>query len=801
MSYTIGIDARKLHDFGIGTYVRNLIHALAELDRENRYVVFYRTPAAGTPLADLPENFQVVAERSPVYSLREMVALSWRLFRLKLDLYHATHYVLPAVVPCRVVVTIHDIIHLLYPEFLPSRLAFFYAQRMIRRSLTRGDRIITVSQNTKADLMEYFEVDGTKIDVVYNGVDDVFRRHLRPDELERALKSLEIPRPYLLFVGNPAKKHKNLDNVVKAYARARQIHPFDAPLVCVGDRTSAGFKFLQRAAQLGIGDRVLLLGHVAAGGAAGDLPGGEPLPLPHPLRGLRPAGGRGDGLGGAGDHLQHLVAQGDRRGLLPPRRPAQRRGDGQGHRPVHGRRGPPQGAGQARPAARPGLPLAAHRRAHPGDLPERHRGTAPGPDSADGSGGSAAAPRTTGAVAVGGAGCGRERRRGRRVTGRFGARPALVHDWLTGMRGGEKVLAAIASLLPGAPIHTLFHFPGSVSGALESHPVHTSFLQRAPGTRRHYRRYLPLFPAAVEGFDLAGHDLVISSSHCVAKGAIPPPGSLHVCYCHTPMRYAWDQEHAYFPRRDGVKARLRGLVLSRLRTWDVASAARVDAFVANSRFVAERIRRYYRREAEVIHPPVDVEFFTPSPPAGEPRRPGGHGGRRLLPDGHRAGPLQADRAGDRRLRAARPRAAGGGHRPRGASACGASPAPAPGSSAGCRTRSCAGSTAAPAACSSPGSRTSASPRSRPWPAARRWSPSAVEACSTWSRTASTGCSSARPGRGTSTRWRRRLTKPAGSASMTLNLRSRAEAFSVPRFLDRFSTFLETRVSARKERSG
>ena len=263
MPYAIGIDARKIHDFGIGTYIRHLIYALADLDRENRYVVFYCTLAAGTLLADLLENFQIVAERSPVYSLREMAALSWRLFRLKLDLYHATHYVLPAVVPCRVVVTIHDIIHLLYPEFLPSRLAFFYAQRMIRRGLTRGDRIITMSQNTKADLMKYFEVDKTKIDVVYNGVDDVFRRHLAPDELERALTSLEITRPYILFVGNPAKKHKNLDNVVKAYAWARQLHPFDAPLVCVGDRTSAGFKFRQRAAQLGIGDRVLLLGHVA----------------------------------------------------------------------------------------------------------------------------------------------------------------------------------------------------------------------------------------------------------------------------------------------------------------------------------------------------------------------------------------------------------------------------------------------------------------------------------------------------------------------------------------------------------
>ncbi len=190
-------------------------------------------------------------------------------------------------------------------------------------------------------------------------------------------------------------------------------------------------------------------------------------------------------------------------------------------------------------------------------------------------------------------------------------RVALVHDWLTGMRGGEKVLEAIAGLFPGAPIYTLLHLRGSVSAALEAHPVETSFLQRAPGVRRHYRRYLPLFPAAVEDFDLSGFDLVVSSSHCVAKGAIPGPGAVHLCYCHTPMRYAWDQEHAYFPRRRGLGARVRGLALSALRTWDAASAPRVDRFVANSRFVAERIRRYYGREAEVLAPPVDTDFFTP----------------------------------------------------------------------------------------------------------------------------------------------------------------------------------------------
>lgn len=193
-----------------------------------------------------------------------------------------------------------------------------------------------------------------------------------------------------------------------------------------------------------------------------------------------------------------------------------------------------------------------------------------------------------------------------------GPRAVLVHDWLTGMRGGEKVLEALAALLPGAPICTLFHFPGSVSQALESRPIRTTFLQKAPGLARHYRRYLPLFPVAIEEHDLSGFELVVSSSHCVAKGVIPPPDAYHVCYCHTPMRYAWDQEHAYFPGRRGLSSHLRSAALTALRAWDVASAARVHRFVANSRFVAQRIESYYGRPAEVVPPPVDVDFFTPA---------------------------------------------------------------------------------------------------------------------------------------------------------------------------------------------
>ncbi len=261
MPYTIAIDARKIRDFGIGTYVRNLIRELAEIDRENVYYVI-TGPAGRDLLKRLPNNFHVTVQRSPVYSVRELFAVSWHLLRLKVDLYHATHYVMPLVVPCRSVVTIHDIIHLLYPEFLPNRLAFLYAERMIRRSLQRGDRIISVSRNTRDDLMSYFQVGGEKIEVIYNGIEDVFRTVLPSDDLERWLRNLGLERPYLLFVGNP-KPHKNLDNVVKAYARALQLHDFPHRLACVGDRGGIEFKIRQRAEQLGIGERVLLLGHVA----------------------------------------------------------------------------------------------------------------------------------------------------------------------------------------------------------------------------------------------------------------------------------------------------------------------------------------------------------------------------------------------------------------------------------------------------------------------------------------------------------------------------------------------------------
>jgi glycosyltransferase involved in cell wall biosynthesis len=189
---------------------------------------------------------------------------------------------------------------------------------------------------------------------------------------------------------------------------------------------------------------------------------------------------------------------------------------------------------------------------------------------------------------------------------------AVVHDWLNGMRGGEKVLEAILPLVPEPTIFTLFHVPGSVSPAIEKYPVRASFLNRMPLAARGYRQYLPLFARAVESFDLSGFDLVVSSSHCVAKGAIARRGAPHLCYCHTPVRYAYEQFDVYFPPGATRFRRLKEVFVARLRRWDLATAGRPTRYLANSSAVAERIRRRYGRESTVVHPPVDVEFFQGS---------------------------------------------------------------------------------------------------------------------------------------------------------------------------------------------
>jgi glycosyltransferase involved in cell wall biosynthesis len=190
-------------------------------------------------------------------------------------------------------------------------------------------------------------------------------------------------------------------------------------------------------------------------------------------------------------------------------------------------------------------------------------------------------------------------------------RVAIVHDWLTGMRGGEKVLSLICSLVPQADLLTLIHAPGACDPRIERMHIRTSFLNDLPGVRGYYRYLLPIMPLAIEQMNAEKYDLVISCSHCVAKGIIRRPEAAHICYCFTPMRYVWSQGKTY---QDGM--RLSGLALRiakrYLRAWDRRSAQHVDRFLANSRNVAQRIRRSYERESEVIYSPVDTSFFCPS---------------------------------------------------------------------------------------------------------------------------------------------------------------------------------------------
>ena len=213
---------------------------------------------------------------------------------------------------------------------------------------------------------------------------------------------------------------------------------------------------------------------------------------------------------------------------------------------------------------------------------------------------------------------------------------ALVHDWLTGMRGGEKCLQVMAELFPRADIFTLLHVPGSLSDDLESRTIHTSFVQKLPAASRIYRWALPVFPRAIEAFDFSAYDLVLSSSHCVAKGAVKAPGALSVCYCYTPMRYVWDRFDDYFGGKGFPMKQLIGAQAARLRRWD--RGHRRPGWItilAISTIVKQRILDFYgmaEDRVSIVFPPVDVDRFRAAAAlpgagrAGKPRlRPGGVG--------------------------------------------------------------------------------------------------------------------------------------------------------------------------------
>ena len=258
----IAIDARKLHDFGIGTYIRNLLKHLASFDPDTEYVVLCR-PQDRESVRQMAPNFTPVAEQAKPYSIREQIALPVRLLTARVDLFHAPHYVLPPLVPCRSIVTIHDCIHLMFPQYLPNRMAYVYARASLAAAATRASRILTVSETSKSDILRYCNVPAERIIVIPNAIDDRLATPPLIEDVQRVRERYQLDGPFALYVGN-IKPHKNLERLIDAFHLVRREGFERLKLLIIGDQISK-FPRLRRAV-----DRYKLHKHVRFLGYVGD---------------------------------------------------------------------------------------------------------------------------------------------------------------------------------------------------------------------------------------------------------------------------------------------------------------------------------------------------------------------------------------------------------------------------------------------------------------------------------------------------------------------------------------------------
>jgi glycosyltransferase involved in cell wall biosynthesis len=232
----IAIDARKLHDYGIGTYVRNLVHWLARLDTDDTYVLLCRREDVDLVRA-LGPRFEALYEQAGNYSVREQISVPLALARARVDLFHAPHYVVSPLTRCPFVVTIHDCIHLRFPEYLPNRLAYVYARTLMRSSARRSQRVLTVSQASKQDILHYLKIPASKVEVIYNAIDDRLATPPRADEVAKVRERYQLTAPFILYTGN-IKPHKNVDRLIEAYAILRRRGIDQAKLLVIGDEIS-----------------------------------------------------------------------------------------------------------------------------------------------------------------------------------------------------------------------------------------------------------------------------------------------------------------------------------------------------------------------------------------------------------------------------------------------------------------------------------------------------------------------------------------------------------------------------------
>ena len=258
----IAIDVRKLHDFGVGTYVRNLVHWLARLDRETEFVLLCRREDCEA-IEQLGPNFRPMPDRSASYSVAEQFTVPLDLARVRPDLFHAPHYVLPALTPCRSIVTIHDCIHLRFPEYLPGRLAHLYARIFFRVAAKRSARILTVSEASKRDILRFCPVPAEKVTVIFNAIDDRFFEPPGPAEMTRVRERYQLERPFLLYSGN-VKPHKNLERLIDAFARLRGDGGDDIMLLITGAEISRYAELRRAVHRFNLHKHVRFLGFQSA---------------------------------------------------------------------------------------------------------------------------------------------------------------------------------------------------------------------------------------------------------------------------------------------------------------------------------------------------------------------------------------------------------------------------------------------------------------------------------------------------------------------------------------------------------
>ena len=598
----VALDVRMWRHSGIGSYLAGLTEAFADLENPPRLTCLGPDRITREALRPRRWRWEAVRFAAPVYSLAEQV-LSPRP-RHDWALYHAPHYNFPLRWPDKrpLVVNVHDLIHLDSSSRVKRAYQRFFLTRLQARAARAEVCVIVGSKATRDRLREAAPRLGEEC--VRHVPYGLSPRFFAPPPNRAALAAWRerrgLPADYLLMVGI-GLPHKNHEFVLRALLPRYAEKRLDMPLVLCGIGEEGAKRYRRIVDGIAPGAPVALVPR---------LPRDE-MPLLYAAAAVLIFPSLAEGFG-----LPVVEAQASGTPVLVSDRPAPREAGGDAalyFDPTEGEsftaalerivgdsalRADLVARGRARTAsmtwARTAQQTAAIYRELAGDCVFEAADASARPFS-----------RTT-TTAMSSASGGAIPFSNRRV--------AFVHDWLNGKRGGERVLEDLCALWPSADIYTLFYEPHRVSSTINCRRVFPSVLQRFPRTRRHYRHLLPLFPWAVRRMDLRGYDAVISISHCAAKAAPAPPGVPHICYCLTPARYFYDQAEAYFGSRSSPLRWPVQMALERLRKWDQATAQNVTHFLAISRHVADRIRRFYGRKADVIYPAVATDFFTlPSP--------------------------------------------------------------------------------------------------------------------------------------------------------------------------------------------